>query len=109
GVDGSWGELTHEKAMAIQATLGADVAMALDNCPPGDAARNLVTAAMERTTRWAVRCLAAPREAGQQRFGIIQGGPYLDLRRRHIDEITALDFDGFALGGFSVGEPHDVM
>jgi queuine tRNA-ribosyltransferase len=108
-VDGSPRNLTPETSMEIQATLGADIAMAFDHCPPGDAGRDVVIDAMERTTRWAARSLAAPRADGQQRFGIIQGGAHLDLRLRHLEEICALPFDGFALGGFSVGEPIETM
>ncbi len=108
-VDGSPRTLTPEVSMQIQATLGSDICMAFDHLPPGDAAREVVIDAMERTTRWAQRSLAAPRAPGQKRFGIIQGGPDLALRRRHLAEICALGFDGFALGGFSVGEPIPVM
>jgi queuine tRNA-ribosyltransferase len=108
-VDGSPRTLTPEVSMEIQATLGSDIAMAFDHLPPGDAPREKVVDAMERTTRWAARSVAAPRPAGQQRFGIIQGGAELDLRLRHLAEICALPFDGFALGGFSVGEPIPVM
>lgn len=108
-IDGSPRQLTPEVSMAIQATLGSDIAMAFDQCPPGDADRGRVVEAMERTTRWAARCLAAPRPPGQLRFGIVQGGSHLDLRLRHLEEICALPFDGFALGGFSVGEPIPVM
>jgi queuine tRNA-ribosyltransferase len=95
--------------MAIQAALGSDIAMAFDHCPPGDAGRDVVTDALERTTRWARRCLLAPALDGQVRFGIVQGGAHLDLRRRHLEEICALPFAGFALGGFSVGEPVPTM
>jgi queuine tRNA-ribosyltransferase len=108
-VDGSARNLTPEVSMAVQAALGSDIAMAFDHCPPGDSPRDVIIAAMERTTRWAARCLAAPRPDGQWRFGIVQGGAHLDLRSRHLDEICALPFDGFALGGFSVGEPVPVM
>ena len=64
---------------------------------------------MARTTRWARRCLAAPAAAGQLRFGIVQGGSDVGLRRAHIEEIAALPFDGLALGGLGVGEPTEVM
>ena len=108
-VDGSPRNLTPEVSMMIQATLGSDIAMAFDHCPPGDASREVVVEAMERTTRWAARCLPEPRAVGQQRFGIVQGGAHLDLRLRHLEQICALPFDGYALGGFSVGEPIPVM
>jgi queuine tRNA-ribosyltransferase len=108
-IDGSPRLLTPEVSMQIQRTLGADVVMAFDHCPPGDAPRALVEEAMARTTRWAARCLAEPLAPGQLRFGIVQGAAHVDLRLRHIDEICALAFDGFALGGFSVGEPIETM
>jgi queuine tRNA-ribosyltransferase len=108
-VDGSTQRLTPESAMAIQAALGSDIAMAFDECPPADAQAGVVAKAMERTTRWARRCLAAPVPAGQLRFGIVQGGTDVSLRQAHLAEIGALPFDGLALGGLSVGEPPEVM
>jgi queuine tRNA-ribosyltransferase len=108
-IDGSERNLTPERSMAIQAALGSDIAMAFDHCPPGDAERPQIEEAMARTTRWAARCLAEPAAPGQRRFGIVQGGGHVDLRRRHMGEICALPFDGFALGGLSVGEPVPVM
>jgi queuine tRNA-ribosyltransferase len=104
-IDGSSHRVTPEGSMAIQATLGSDIAMAFDECPPGAAPREVVLRAMARTTAWARRCLEVPLAAGQSLFGIIQGGSDVDLRRRHLDEIGRLPFPGFALGGFSVGEP----
>ena len=108
-LDGSEQRLTPERAMQIQALLGSDIAMAFDECPPSDAPVEVVTAAMARTTRWARRCVEAPRAAGQLRFGIVQGGTDLALRRAHLAEIGALPFDGLALGGLGVGEPPPVM
>jgi queuine tRNA-ribosyltransferase len=108
-IDGSEQRLTPERAMAIQAALGSDIAMAFDECPPADAPRPTIEAAMVRTTRWARRCLAAPAAPGQLRFGIVQGGTDIGLRRAHIEDIAALPFDGLALGGLGVGEPTDVM
>ncbi len=108
-IDGSARRLTPESAMDIQAALGSDVAMAFDECPPSDAGPDVLRRAMQRTTRWATRCLAAPPAPGQLRFGIVQGGTDLELREAHLAEITALPFDGFALGGLSVGEPSEVM
>jgi queuine tRNA-ribosyltransferase len=108
-IDGSPRNLTPEVSMMIQATLASDICMAFDHCPPGDAAREVVVEAMERTTRWAARCVGAPRAEGQKRFGIVQGGAHLDLRLAHLEQIAALPFDGFALGGFSVGEPIPIM
>jgi len=108
-IDGAQHHLTPEQSMTIQATLGSDVAMAFDHCPPGDAPREVIEDAMARTTRWAARSLAVEAAPGQARFGIVQGGSHVDLRLRHLEEICALPFDGFALGGFSVGEPIPVM
>lgn len=113
-IDGSSRFLTPELSMQIQADLGSDIAMAFDECPPGDSERTRIESAMQRTTRWARRCLevSAPllsdgrQSLGlQQRFGIVQGGPFVDLRRQHMQELCTLPFDGFALGGFAVGEP----
>jgi queuine tRNA-ribosyltransferase len=108
-IDGSLHRFTPERSIEIQRTLGSDIAMAFDQCPPGDAPRDVVATALRRTTAWAHRCLAAPRAPGQALFGILQGGSDLELRRRHLAELGGLEFDGFALGGFSVGEPIEVM
>lgn len=106
-LDGAELRLTPEESMRIQSALGADVAMLFDECPPGAAPRSVVEAAMRRTTAWAKRCLASPRpeDRAQARFGIFQGATHVDLRLAHLEEIAALDVDGVALGGFSVGEP----
>jgi queuine tRNA-ribosyltransferase len=108
-LDGDKKRLTPEEAMRVQALLGSDVAMVLDECPPGGAPAAEVERAVQRTTRWARRCLDAPAPEGQARFGIVQGGTSEALRRAHLDEIAAMPFDGVALGGFSVGEPVEVM
>ncbi|HEY8925126.1 MAG TPA: tRNA guanosine(34) transglycosylase Tgt [Polyangia bacterium] len=114
-LDGAVERLTPERAMEIQALLGSDIAMAFDECPPADAPESEIVAAMERTTRWARRCLAGPAAqlgsgGGRQlRFGIVQGGLDHGRRRAHLAEIAALPFDGFALGGLSVGEAPSVM
>ena len=104
-LDGTLHRLTPEEAMRVQALLGSDVAMVLDECPPGNAPRNVIERAISRTTAWAKRCLQTEPAEGQARFGIVQGGTELDLRLEHLQTIAALDFDGVALGGFSVGEP----
>ena len=95
--------------MAIQVALGSDIAMAFDECPPSDAEPAVIRRAMERTTRWAARCVAAPAGPGQLRFGIVQGGTNIELRKSHLAEIAALPFEGVALGGLSVGEPPEIM
>ena len=108
-LDGSSHALSPESMMEVQAALGPDIAMAFDQCPPSQAPRAAVEEALERTTRWAERCVGQPRPAHQVRFGIVQGGLHLDLRRRHLEEIGALPFEGIALGGLSVGERPEEM
>jgi len=108
-LDGSKHALTPERAMQVQALLGSDIAMALDECPAGGAPQPDVERAMRRTSLWAARCIATPGPVGQARFGIVQGGSDEALRLAHLAEISAMDFDGIALGGFSVGEPIEVM
>jgi queuine tRNA-ribosyltransferase len=107
-LDGKRLKLTPEEAMRIQGLLGSDVAMQLDVCPPGNAAHADVLAAVERTTRWAERCLTA-QSPGQALFGIIQGGTNVELRLSHAETLGKLPFQGLALGGFSVGEPPEHM
>ncbi|MDO9019511.1 MAG: tRNA guanosine(34) transglycosylase Tgt [Myxococcales bacterium] len=104
-IDGALKRLTPEESVRVQSLLGSDIAMVLDECPPGDADRAAIERAMERTTKWARRCLDAPRGPGQALFGIVQGGIHEDLRLRHLESIAAMPFDGVALGGLSVGEP----
>ncbi|MEO7033322.1 MAG: tRNA guanosine(34) transglycosylase Tgt [Polyangiaceae bacterium] len=103
-LDGKKMLLTPEEAMRVQGLLGSDIAMQLDICPPGGSPRPDLVAAVERTTRWAARCLAA-RAPKQGVFGIVQGGTDVELRLSHIEQLAKLPFDGLALGGFSVGEP----
>jgi queuine tRNA-ribosyltransferase len=108
-IDGAKHVLSPERSMEVQALLGSDIAMVLDECPPGNGDRATVERALERTTRWAQRCLASPRAEHQARFGIVQGGSFLDLRLAHLAELAELPFEGLALGGFSVGEPIEIM
>jgi queuine tRNA-ribosyltransferase len=103
-LDGRRLRLSPEEAMRVQALLGADIAMQLDVCPPAGAERAQLLSAVERTTRWAERCLAA-RAPKQALFGIVQGGTDVELRLQHAEALAKLPFDGLALGGFSVGEP----
>ena len=107
--DGTAERLTPEDAVRIQARLGSDIAMCLDICPPADVSRRELEQAVRRTTIWAVRQAEADRAPGQLRFGISQGGADPELRRRSIEEITALPFDGYALGGLAVGESKEEM
>lgn len=109
-VDGQHRLLTPEKAIEIQETLGVDVAMAFDECPewPGDRAR--VAAATDRTTRWLQRCLDARRHPDRTAlFGIVQGGTDAELRLAHVETLSAMGCDGYALGGLSVGEPREEL
>jgi queuine tRNA-ribosyltransferase len=103
--DGSQARFTPESVAQIQANLGSDIAMCLDVCPPAGVAREELAEAVRRTTHWAQRQRAAARAPDQLLFGITQGASDPDLRRRSIEEITPLEFDGYALGGLSVGEP----
>lgn len=102
--------LSPEKSMQIQNDLGSDIMMAFDECPPMPAEYDYVKDSIERTTRWAARCLKAHQRPGDQAlFGIIQGGEYKDLREQSAKELVSLDFPGYAIGGLSVGEPKPVM
>jgi len=112
-IDGSTHHLSPERSMEIQRNLGSDIVMALDECPPGRLERDKLEISLARTTRWLARCRAYPLDPHQGLFAINQGGVHLDLRRRHLEEILELDartpFQGFALGGLSVGEPKEEM
>jgi len=103
-LDGSAHTLTPELAVAVQEALGSDVRMALDECVEYPAGREEVEGAVRRTTLWAARSLAARTSEAGGMFGIVQGGMFPDLRRRSVEEICALPFQGFAIGGVSVGE-----
>ncbi|HZT45399.1 MAG TPA: tRNA guanosine(34) transglycosylase Tgt [Gaiellaceae bacterium] len=107
--DGSPARFTPELVAGIQARLGSDVAMCLDVCPAAGVSREALADAVRLTTTWATRQREAPRAPGQLVFGIAQGGLDRELRARSIEEITALGFDGYALGGLSVGEPRPEM
>ncbi len=107
-LDGSRRMLTPEESMRVQGLLGSDIALQLDVCPPAGVDRSELVLAVERTTRWAERCLAA-RAPGQALFGIIQGGTDVELRLRHAEALGNLPLDGLALGGFSVGESPQSM
>lgn len=104
-IDGSLHTLTPEFAVRIQEALGSDIMMCFDECPPYPAERSEVAAAVDRTARWAEACQKAKTRETSALFGIIQGGVHYDLRRRSAAQITGLGFDGYALGGLSVGEP----
>jgi queuine tRNA-ribosyltransferase len=108
-LDGSEHFLTPESVMGIQEALGADIIMAFDECAPHPAERDYIRDSLTRTTRWAERCLKAHTRTDQALFGIVQGGMYPDLRRESAEQLVALDFPGYAIGGLSVGEPAQVM
>ena len=107
--DGEAARLTPESIAEIQTQLGSDVAMCLDAVPPADAPRVAVEEAVRLTTVWAERQREAERAPGQLVFGIAQGGTDEELRVRSIEEITALGFDGYALGGLAIGEDRELM
>ena len=108
-LDGSSHLLTPERSMEVQMSLGADIAMAFDECPPWPAERAVVEEATARTTRWAQRSRDAHVRDDQWLFGIVQGGVHLDLRAKSAEEIAALGFPGHGIGGLSVGEPKQEM
>ncbi len=109
-IDGALLQLSPEKAVAIQENLGSDVAMCLDECPPAaDTPPERMREAVRRTVYWAERCRAAHRRADQALFGIVQGGTDLGLRAECAEALARLDFPGYALGGFSVGETPEQM
>lgn len=102
--------ISPEKAMEIQNAFGSDIMMAFDECPPYPASYDYVKQSLERTTRWAERCLKShQRPDDQALFGIVQGGVFADLRKQSALELTSMDFPGYAIGGLSVGEPKQLM
>jgi len=107
--DGRPERFTPELAVAIQQRLGSDVAMCLDVCPPAGVSRSRLEEAVRRTSLWAARQRDLPRADGQLRFAITQGGLDAGLRERSSAELVALDFDGYAIGGLSVGEERSEM
>lgn len=115
-LDGAYMMLSPEKSMEIQANLGSDIAMLFDECPPYPCDRKYAEKSLGYTLRWARRCKLwaeeyRPRsgEGRQHHFGIVQGSVYADLRRQCAEELAAMDFDGYAIGGVSVGEPEEEM
>src|SRR5712691_4626951 len=104
-LDGSLLFLGPKEAMAIQREFRSDIAMVFDDCPPHTSAPRELRAAVERTSRWAGECLDQPRAPGQLVFGIVQGGTDAALREECAKALVALGFDGYAIGGVSVGEP----
>ena len=106
-LDGSLLDLTPERAIQIQNDLRADVAMCLDHCPALPAEKSKIADAVGRTVRWARRCKDAHSNSAQALFGIVQGGAHADLREECAKQLVDLDFDGYAIGGVSVGESRE--
>ncbi|MDI6689440.1 MAG: tRNA guanosine(34) transglycosylase Tgt [Actinomycetota bacterium] len=107
--DGSIHFLSPERVMEIQHALGADIIMVLDQCTPYPAEFDYIREAVLRTLNWAERCKKNHENPKQALFGIIQGGIHPDLRRLSAEKTLEIDFPGYGIGGFSVGEPHDLM
>ncbi|MDD5182677.1 MAG: tRNA guanosine(34) transglycosylase Tgt [Bacilli bacterium] len=102
--------LTPEKSIEIQNDLGSDIMMAFDECPPYPSSYDYMKKSVERTTRWAKRCLDANKNIDTQgMFGIVQGGEYRDLRELSAKALVKMDFDGYSIGGLSVGEPKHIQ
>jgi queuine tRNA-ribosyltransferase len=114
-LDGTPTFISPEIAIEIQASLGSDIAMVLDECPPAGASHDYVARSAELTSRWAGRCKRQSEISNQQSeisqllFGIVQGGTWEDLRRASAEATVAIGFDGYAIGGVSVGEPEPEM
>ncbi|MDB6023667.1 MAG: tRNA guanosine(34) transglycosylase Tgt [Pedosphaera sp.] len=108
-LDGSLLFLGPKEAMNIQRVLGSDIAMVFDECPAHNSSPHVMQDAVERTIRWAAECREQPRAPGQMVFGIVQGGSDAELREECAKKLVAMDFDGYAIGGVSVGEPEPEM
>jgi queuine tRNA-ribosyltransferase len=108
-LDGSYHFISPEVSIAVQEALGADIIMCFDDCPPSSTDYDYVRKSMEMTSRWARRCKDAKRRDDQALFGIVQGGRFEDLREESARELREIGFDGYALGGLSVGEEKGVM
>ena len=106
-IDGSKQFISPEKSIEIQQALGSDIMMAFDECCPYPSTYEYTKKSMERTTRWAARCMEAWTSENQGLFGIIQGGFFEDLRKISAQDLVQMDFPGYAIGGISVGEPKE--
>ena len=107
-IDGSQHTITPELAIQYQEALGSDIIMVLDECIAHDESRERVWAAMVRTHQWAARCLKIHNKPGQALYAIVQGGVFPDLRKQSAEFLTSLKFDGYAIGGLSIGEPKSI-
>ena len=108
-IDGSTHFFSPERAIEVQEALGADIAMTLDEPTPYPSDPSKTETSLKLSTHWAARCKAAHRMESQALFGIVQGGMYKNLRKQSTEEIAALDFPGYAIGGLSVGEEIELM
>jgi queuine tRNA-ribosyltransferase len=108
-LDGSKHFWTPEDNMRVQEDLGGDIIMQLDECPPYPAQKPAVATAVRRSADWAARCKAAHSRQDQALFGIVQGGVFGDLRLESAERLADLDLPGYGIGGYSVGEPHELM
>ncbi len=108
-LDGSRHFFSPELSMEIQKSLGSDIVMAFDECPPYTLDKKQIAQSMERTLNWAKQCRNFKLKPHQKLFGIVQGGMFLDLRQECIEKLISIDFDGYALGGLSIGEPIEQM
>jgi len=108
-IDGSRHFLTPEKVIRIQENIGADIIMCLDECIPYPSSYEYTKSSVGLTSRWARRCKEAKKPDDSMLFGIVQGGFYKDLRLKSAKELIDMDFNGYALGGLSVGEPKSIM
>lgn len=108
-LDGSKHHFNAEHSMRVQRALGSNIVMAFDQCPPFPATDQLLRDAMKRTYEWAKRGLKVELKSHQARFGIFQGSLSVELRKESIAQLSPLPFDGFALGGFAIGEPMEMM
>jgi queuine tRNA-ribosyltransferase len=108
-IDGSKHFLSPERVMEIQENIGADIYMCLDECVPYPSSYEYTDASVELTSRWAKRCRDTKTDNGALLFGIVQGGFYKPLRMKSAHDLIGMDFDGYAIGGLSVGEPKSIM
>ena len=108
-IDGSKHFLTPQKAIEVQEALNSDIMMCLDDCTPYPATLKQTKDSLALTIKWAELCRNAKKNENQALFGIVQGGAYLDLRKYAVEKMVKLGFDGYALGGLSVGEPKEMM
>jgi queuine tRNA-ribosyltransferase len=108
-LDGSTHRWTPEENMRIQQLIGADIIMQLDQCPPYPCEKEAVEQAVNLSLKWALQCKRAHTRSDQMLFGIVQGGTYLDVRLRSVQGLREIGFLGYGIGGYSVGEPHEMM